>query len=124
MTITDCTYGNIAYHGGGVYALDATGVIAGTTLSKNRAFNVNIDANALLDPNSGAVAIRSWGGGLCGINSPVTIRDSQFLGNIAVSSGGGVYFNGSDQDVSVSPTLHNCRSGRKPGRDGGVSVSW
>ena len=56
----------------------------------------------------------------------MTIRDSQFLGNTAAASGGGLYFGGSDQDVNVAPVLFNCLiRGNNAGRDGGgVSVNW
>jgi hypothetical protein len=83
-----------------------------------------IDPNEVLDPNF--TDIYSWGGGFACINSPVEIRDSIFAENRAVSSGGGIYFGGSDQTTAFAPTVHNTLvRDNSAGRDGGgISVSW
>ena len=125
--IVDCNIaGNTAYQGGGVYLVDSTGTVSSTLFTRNRAFQGVLDPNFLGDPNSPLGGTSASGGGFCGINSPVEIRDSEFTGNRALSSGGGVYLNGSDQDVNVAPLLHNCLIwGNAAGRDGGgVAVSW
>ena len=115
----------MAYQGGGIYTVDSTGTISSTLFTRNRAFQGVIDPNFLGDPNSPLGGTSASGGGFCGINSPIEIRDSVFTDNRALSSGGGVYLNGSDQDVNVAPLLHNCLIwGNSAGRDGGgVSVS-
>jgi hypothetical protein len=123
--MTDCNIaGNMAYHGGGMYSVDSTGVVAGATVARNRAFTSVIDPNQVLDPNFSDIF--SWGGGYACINSTVEIRDSIFMDNRAVSSGGGVYFGGSDQSVTSSPAIRNSLvRGNSAGRDGGgIAVGW
>ena len=126
VTVVDCNFvGNNAYHGGGVYAVESTGTIESTIFQRNLAFLSSVDANLVSDPNVAFGGVMSWGGGFCGIDSPIEIYDSIFTGNRSLSSGGGVYFGGSDQDITVAPYLHNCLiTGNTAGRDGGGISTW
>jgi predicted outer membrane repeat protein len=121
---------NYAYQGGALFSLDATGTIQDTLMARNSAgYEPNLptlaDPN---DPNATLVyergTIYGHGGGYYGISSPVEIRGSVFRENVASSSGGGVYFAGSDVAMSATPLLYNSLvTGNKAGRDGGgVSV--
>ena len=125
-TITDCNIaGNMAYHGGGLYSVDSNGVMSNTIVQRNLAFFSNIDPNLLGDPNVAFAGVLSTGGGYACINSPMEIHDSIFVGNRALSSGGGLYIAGSDQDVNVAPLLHNSLIvGNTAGRDGGGLSTW
>jgi len=126
-TIVDCNFtGNMAYHGGGIYAVNSDGTISSTTLTGNLALQSTIDANQVTDPNASVGSVSSWGGGYCGINSPIDIYDSVFAKNRAMLSGGGLYIGGSGQDIEETPLVHNCLIyGNSAGRDGGgISVQW
>ncbi|NLF77438.1 MAG: VWA domain-containing protein, partial [Chloroflexi bacterium] len=125
-TIIDCNLvGNSAYHGGGIYVIDSNAVIDSTIVQRNLAFLSNVDANLVSDPNVGFGGVMSWGGGFCAVDSPVEVYNSIFTGNRSLSSGGGVYFGGSDQDIAVAPFLHNCLIyGNTAGRDGGGVSTW
>jgi hypothetical protein len=125
--IIDCNItNNMAYHGGGVYAFESTGTIEDTTVHNNRAFQFVVDPNQLANLALPGATISGFGGGFCGINSPMEIRNSIFTDNRSITSGGGVYFGGSDQDMGTAPVLHNCLIvANGAGRDGGgVSVNW
>ncbi|HNY81063.1 MAG TPA: hypothetical protein PKO46_22505, partial [Sedimentisphaerales bacterium] len=127
VTVIDCNFaGNVAYHGGGLYAVDSTGTVSGTTWTSNRALQATIDPNTTGDPNAPFAGVTSWGGGLCALDSPLGIYNSIFEGNRSSTSGGGLYFGGSDQSLETAPRLHNCLiTGNSAGRDGGgVSVNW
>jgi hypothetical protein len=125
-TIVDCNFaGNSAYHGGGMYAVDSVGVIDGSLIQRNLAFLSNVDANLVTDPNVGFGGVMSWGGGFCGINSPIDIYNSVFTGNRSLSSGGGIYLGGSDQDITTAPRVHNSLiTSNTAGRDGGGISIW
>ncbi|MCB2173501.1 right-handed parallel beta-helix repeat-containing protein, partial [archaeon] len=125
-TITDCNFvANNAYHGGAMYAVDSNGVIDNTIVQRNLAFLTTVDANLVADPNVGFGGVMSWGGGLCAINSPMSVYNSVFTENRAQSSGGGLYLAGSDQDITTSPIVHNCLIyNNSAGRDGGGISTW
>jgi hypothetical protein len=95
-------------------------------MTANLALQSTVDPNLSIDPNEPANGVSSAGGGFCGINSPIEIFDSIFAKNRAVSSGGGLYLGGSDQDLETAPLLHNCLvHGNSAGRSGGgVSINW
>ena len=125
-TIIDCNVaGNMAYHGGGFYSVNSAGIIEDTIVQRNLALLSNIDPNLLGDPNAPSAGVMGWGGGYAAITSPVEIVGSTFADNRALSSGGGLYLAGSDEDVNVAPTLRNCLIvGNSSGRDGGGISTW
>jgi len=128
-TIIDCNFtDNVAYHGAGLYSVDSTSTIAGSTIRSNSALAAPIEPNDPNDPNAaiGFVNVLGAGGGYYCLSSVVDISDSVFTDNRATKSGGGIYFGGSDQDTIFSPSLHNCLvRGNSAGRDGGgISVNW
>jgi len=125
-TIIDCNFaGNMAYHGGAMYAVDSTGVVDETIVQRNLAFLANVDPNLVSDPNVAFGGVMSWGGGLAAINSPIEVTNSIFVENRAQSSGGGLYLAGSDDDITVAPTVHNTLiHHNSAGRDGGGIATW
>jgi predicted outer membrane repeat protein len=126
-TIVDCDFAdNIAYHGGGLYGVDSTGTVTGTTVMGNLALQASVDPNLTSDPNAPFGGVSSLGGGLCAVNTPIEVYDSVFAENRALSSGGGVYFGGSDQNLETAPSLHNCliRDNTAGHDGGGISINW
>ncbi len=127
MTIVDCNFANnMAYHGGGMYATESTGTISDTIFHRNLALQADVDPNFVVDDsNSPFSGVKGWGGGFCGVNSIMDIRDSLFTENRAMYSGGGVYFTGYDQDANVATLLQNCLIyNNSAGRDGGGLAIW
>ncbi|MBN1124670.1 MAG: right-handed parallel beta-helix repeat-containing protein [Sedimentisphaerales bacterium] len=136
--IADCNFlANSAYHGAGLYSAHADGSISGLYASFNLAA---LDPAAWIDPDEDvqtgqgpvilpdlphAINFGNGGGYFC-LASLVDVRDSIFEDNRAAGAGGGIYYAGSDPDVTVSTILHNTRLTRNAaGRDGGgVSADW
>jgi len=135
MTISDCNISDsTAYHGAGLYATDADGTITGTTVTRNNArmepLVIPTDANGVPDPNAlfqyDPGLMFGKGGGYYSLSSMVDVADSVFVDNDASSSGGGIFYSGSDQVLNDTPLLHNSLViENRAGRDGGgVSVNW
>jgi len=129
MTVADCDFvDNTAYHGAGLFTVSATGEVSGSVFSGNTArFNPAYVSDPC-NPWVTLIPVHSQGGGYSCLSSPVDIRDSVFANNSAEASGGGIYYAGSDEDVSyaATPALSNCLLVQNSaGRDGGgVSSNW
>ncbi|GAG29949.1 unnamed protein product, partial [marine sediment metagenome] len=134
LIITDCNVvDNDAFHGAGLHSvknLNALSTITNTFIGRNMATDqpepivVDGQGNDFIPPEQ--VTIPNQGGGYYCSSTIVDILDSTFTENQASASGGGIAFNGSDQNVAFDPLLHNSLITRNTaGRDGGgISVKW
>lgn len=136
--IDDCNVvGNLAYHGAGLYSTHSTGDIDRTFVTSNYASETppasTDPTGVVIDPNSvpgGGTgffhSVLGQGGGYSCLSSLVDIANSEFRDNVARSSGGAIYYAGSDEDQDLAPKLFNSLiSNNTAGRDGGgISINW
>jgi hypothetical protein len=120
LTIVDCNLSdNMAYHGAGLYSVDIIGTISQSIFADNNAFGAYVAP----DPNT-PIEVFGRGGGYYCLTSIVDINDSIFTRNWAQTSGGALYYIGSDLDLYDRPLLHNCLlTDNSAGRDGGAVSS-
>ena len=127
MTVADCDFvDNTAYHGAGLFTVSTTGTVSGSVFTGNTARFDPVYVTDPCNPGVALVPIYSQGGGYCSLSSPVDIRDSVFMNNSSMASGGGIYYAGSDENVFSAPALSNCLlANNTAGLDGGgVSSNW
>ena len=103
--ISDCNViDNTAYHGGGLFASASNGTIATSLIANNIAPRVPEEPAQPEDPEqppqSEQPTISGRGGGLFCFASLIDIVDSTLTNNRANTSGGAIYFTGSDQDIT------------------------
>jgi len=99
--VVDCNFiSNKALIGGGMYGMEGPGTIIGSSFVRNRADSAIYDINDIAgvsDPNFYALERTSGtGGGLHLWEAAVDIVDSYIGRNFAETSGGGLYFGGSN----------------------------
>ncbi|MHC5060292.1 MAG: InlB B-repeat-containing protein [Planctomycetota bacterium] len=129
IQVADCNFiGNTAYHGAGIHTTSTRGTIADSYLSENLAVFNSANVFDPCDPCNvpEITPVLGQGGGYYCLSSVVDIIDSVFTNNNARSSGGGVYFTGSDEDIEFVPRMKNCLLvNNTAGRDGGaISINW
>jgi len=105
---------NVAYVGGGAYAVESGGLIKGCTFRNNFAG---------VSPNDIDTNVIGQGGGIFGSSIETDIVDCLLTENVADASGGGIYVFG---PVTGATTIKNCLLvGNEAGRDGGaISANW
>ena len=117
VDVADCNFiENLAYHGGGAYSSYSVGSNQPTP-SSGRTWRRCSRRSRL--PAPAAVRARrplpalahdvlfGYGAGLFCLSSDLDVNDSVFMGNTARGSGGGIYYLGSPEDISVAPQLFN-----------------
>lgn len=131
VTVADCNFiDNTAYHGAGLYASTSNGTITNSLIANNVAPLVvpdePEDPEEPEEPEPEQPAVSGRGGGFFCFASLVDVIDSILTNNRAGTSGGAIYFAGSDQDIGNTPTLKNCLlTNNRAGRDGGaISANW
>jgi len=129
ININDCVItGNTALRGGGIFALESPKVrIAGCEINANRAYG---STQYRTDPNDPNTLILNenfvaQGGGIFAFASIEQITGCSIASNTALTSGGGIYIAGDQENINC-PRIFNCLiTKNKAGLDGGgISVNW
>jgi len=129
IEITDCNISaNTALRGGGIFALESPKLtINNCQINSNEAYRTLTYLTDPNDPNSVVTDddFVGQGGGIYAFASIEQIMDCRITGNMANTSGGGIYIGGDQADANY-PQIVNCLiTKNKSGRDGGgISSNW